>query len=67
MDNREIIRQAIRNELIRRGWTIYRLVKVMGQDGIRLQTAIYGWLGGRRHITDTTASLIMHTLELEIV
>jgi len=66
MDKAELIREAVIDELARRGWTIYRLTRAMGEDGIRLQTAIYGWLAGRRRVTDSTASMILHRLDLKL-
>ena len=62
----ETIRRAVLAELNQRGWSRYRLVKELGPDGKRLHSAIYGWLAGKRHITDASASLVLAVLGLEV-
>jgi len=62
----EIIRRAVLTELARRGWSRYRLLKELGADGKRLRSAIYGWLAGKRHITDASASMVLAVLGLRV-
>ena len=67
MTNPEHIRSAILGELNRRGWTVYKLIKEMGDAGKRRQSALYGWLRAKnRHVTDETAAIALSALELNI-
>ena len=59
------IKQAIQQELNRRGWSQYRLVKEL--DGKLAARTVYGYLSGERDLTTERASIILDALGLTIV
>jgi len=58
------IKNAIKNELKRRGWTRYRLVKEL--EGKMPARTIYAFLAGEQDLTTERASIILKALGLKI-
>lgn len=58
------IKTAIKNELKRRGWTRYRLVKEL--EGKMPARTIYAFLAGEQDLTTERASIILKVLGLKI-
>ena len=58
------IKQAIQNELERKGWSHYRLVKEL--EGKMPARTIYAYLSGERDLSSERASVILETLGLKI-
>ncbi|OHB60449.1 MAG: hypothetical protein A2167_09245 [Planctomycetes bacterium RBG_13_46_10] len=58
------IKQAIENELERRGWSHYRLVKEL--EGKLHARTVYAYLSGKRDLGSKRASIILETLGLKI-
>ena len=59
------IRETIKKELKRRGWSHYRLVKEL--DGVIPATSIYEYLRGETDIGSDRASIILQALGLRII
>lgn len=58
------IKKAIQNELKRRNWTRYRLVKKL--EGKMPARTVYGFLAGDQDLTTERASIILKALGLKI-
>ena len=58
------IKKAIQNELKRRNWTRYRLVKEL--EGKMPARTVYGFLAGDQDLTTERASIILKALGLKI-
>lgn len=58
------IKQAIQKELIRRGWSHYRLAKEVG--GKLPARTVYAYLSGERDLSSNRASIILQALGLQI-
>lgn len=58
------IKNAIEDELKRRGWSHYRLVKEL--DGKLVDRTVYAYLSGERDLSSERASIILETLGLKI-
>ena len=58
------IKKAIQDELERRGWSHYRLVKEL--EGKMPARTIYAYLSGERDLGSARASIILETLGLKI-
>lgn len=61
------IKKAIENELERKGWTRYRLVKELQKREDKLSArTVYAYFSGERDLTTEKASVILDTLGLKI-
>ncbi len=63
------LRQTVLAELERRGWSRYKLAKLMSQkppDDRICAATIYQWLAGRTHISDDRASAVLSELGLVV-
>lgn len=58
------IKNAIKNELKRRGWSHYRLVKEL--EGKMPARTVYAFLAGEQDLTTEKASIILKALGLKI-
>ena len=58
------IKQAIEDELARRGWSRYRLAKKL--EGELPARTVYAYLSGERDLSSERASIILKALELKV-
>ena len=58
------IKNAIKNELERRGWSHYRLVNKL--EGKMPARTVYAFLAGEQDLTTERASIILKALGLKI-
>ena len=60
------IRNAVIDELNRRNWKPYKLIKELGPDGQRMKGTIYRWLNEGKGTSDRNASIVLDVLGLNI-